>query len=335
MFKSTNAMAIEFGWQLLGGKEWHQTCKYPRMGVGFQYMHVANRDELGHPFSIYGFYDGNYFRTKNFELTNRMAVGFAYGFKTYDPADETSNDLFSTRLNSFQELGVGMAIRLYRSVYIEPGFRLTHYSNGNMKEPQKGLNIPSYNLSLRSVLGNSPPEPVRVPLDDYFPRHQTLAFFSMSPRQYDFIDDSTRYHETYGMNFLMANLHLGYYYALTRRFRLGAGVDFIYDGTNGIREASLSVGGMPLRNAVPFHDRAGVALYAGGEKDIDRLCVVAGLGYIVAQTRFGSSTPRFEQRLGFKYHIYPNVFAGANVRSYNFRAAKAVEFNVGVRRFWH
>ena len=335
IFKSTRTVSVEYGWQMLGGEAWHQTCKYPRMGMGIQYMHILNRNELGHPFSLYGFYDGKYFSSKNFEVTNRMALGFAYGFTQYDPTaswpSNWPNDIFCTKVNAYVELGLGLAIRLHKSLFIEPGVRLTHYSNGNTREPQKGLNIPSWSVGLRSELGKIPEQYVTVPLNPTWPKHEVVAFLAMSPRQLDFIDDSTMFHETYDMSFLMANLDLGYYYSLARQFRLGLALDFFYDGTNGMKEAGLL--GKPERNAVPFHDKVGLTIFAGGEKDIDRLTVVAALGYIVARTRFESSTPLLEQRLGVRYHFHRNLFAGVHVRAYNFRAAKSVELNLGMRKF--
>lgn len=332
IFKAARIMEVELGWQVLGGKEWHQTANYPRMGVGLHHLHFVNRDELGHPFALYGFFDGNYFRTKRFELTNRMAAGLALGFKTYDPDDEHSNDIFCTKLNSFQELGLGIAMRLNRFIFLEPGVRFIHYSNGNVKEPQKGLNVYSYALSLRSALNAMPSEPVHIPLARGYPRHQVLTFLSMAPRQYDFIDNETPFHETYGLNFLMANLYMGYNYALTRQFRMGMGVDFFYDGTNGMKEAAAH--GKPSKNAVSFRKKSGISIFAGGQKDIGNLSVVGDLGYVIVETRFPSSTPKFEQRLGFRYHFLPDIFAGVNVRAYNFRAAKTIEFNLGMRQLW-
>lgn len=331
-FKTTKALSLEYGWQMLGGNEWTQTCNYPRMGVGLQYLHVMNRNELGHPFSLYGFYDGNFFRSKNFELTSRMSAGFAYGLTTYDPDDVLPNDIICTKVNAFVELGVGSAIRLNESIYIEPGLRLTHFSNGNIREPQKGINVISYSLGLRSYLNGPPPEPIKMTLSEYEHRHEIITFIGVASRQMEFhVKDTDWPTETYGMNYLMTNLHLGYNFELTRRFKLGTGFDFIYDGTNGQQELAKS--SIPDKQAIPTHDKLGLAVFVSGETAIDQLSIVTTLGYMVAGTRFESSSPRFEQRLGFKYHFYQHYFAGVNVRSYNFRAAKALEFNVGMRKY--
>ena len=329
VFKTTKAFSIEYGWQMLGGKEWHQTCKYPHVGIGGQYLHVMKRKELGHPFSVYGFYDGNYFWSKNFQLTNRMATGFTYGFTTYNPNDPLPNDVISTKLNAFIELGLGAAMRLSDFLVVEPGFRFAHFSNGNIRKPQRGINIASFSIGLKSTLSRPPVAPINMPLSECLHRHEVLAYLGMAPRQIEF--DAESPHKTYGMNFLMANLHLGYNYEVSRRIKLGGGVDFIYDGTNGQRETARAE--MPNRGDVAFRDKTGLSVFIGGESSIGQLSVVATLGYMAEQTRFEYSTPAFEQRLGFKYHFYRNVFAGANVRAYRFRAAKAVEFHIGARKF--
>lgn len=317
---------------MLGGIEWAQACNYPRLGIGLQYLHIMNRNELGHPLSVYGFYDGNYLRLKNFELTSRLSAGLAYGLTTYDPNDVLPNDIICTKVNSFIELGIGMAFRLNESLFIEPGFRLTHFSNGNIREPQKGINITSYSIGLRSYLNGPPPAPIKMSLNKPQHRHEMIAFIGVASRQIEFHTQENDWSiETYGMNYLMTNIHLGYNYEMTRRFKLGGGVDLIYDGTNGQRESAKI--GVPDKGAVAFEDKLGVAVFISGETAINQLSVVTTLGYMVAGTRYESSSSRFEQRLGFKYHFYEHYFAGINVRSYHFRAAKALEFNVGVRKY--
>ncbi|MBK8568083.1 MAG: acyloxyacyl hydrolase [Saprospiraceae bacterium] len=331
-FKYTKAFAMEYGWQMLGGQAWQQVSKYPRFGFGAQYMRIIHRDELGHPFSVYGFYDGNFFSSKNFEVTNRLSAGLGYGFRRYDPNDRLPNDILSTRLNAFVEMGLGIAVRLNDYLYLEPAFRFTHFSNGNLKEPQKGLNVVSYAVSLRALLEKPVHEQVKVPMAVCQHRHELLAFWALSTRQLDFSDNNDHYHETYGMNYLMTNLHLGYNYEISRGMKLGGGLDFVYDGSNGQLEL-VANGNTPSKSAVPFGDKFGVSVFIGGERVIDRLSIVGTLGYMVVQKRYGSTSPAFEQRFGFKYHFYRNVFAGVNIRAYRFQAAEAIEFHVGLRKF--
>ncbi len=331
-FKHTKAFSVEYGWQMLGGQEWQQVSRYPRFGIGAQYMHISDRDELGHPFSLYGFFDGNFFSSKNFEITNRLSLGLATGFRPFDPTDHLPNDIVSTRVNAFVEMGVGLAFRLNDYLYFEPAFRFTHFSNGNLKEPQKGLNTVSCAVNLRTLLEKPATEHVKKPLSECQHRHELVTFWAVSTRQLDFSDNNDPIHETYGLNYLMTNLHLGYNYEISRGMKLGGGVDFIYDGSNGQLELA-AIGITPSKKGVPLGDKLGMSIFIGGERVIDRLSIVGTLGYMVVQKRFGTSSPAFEQRLGFKYHFYKNVFAGVNIRAYRFRAAEALEFHIGVRKF--
>ncbi len=330
--KSTQAFSLEYGWQMIGGKEWHQACKYPRVGVGVQHLRVLRRNELGHPFSVYGFYDGNYYWSKNFQFTNRLAAGLAYGLRHYNPNDAMPNYVIGTRVNAFAEMGVGIALRMNDFIFIEPGFRFSHFSNGNIRKPQRGINITSFNIGLSAIISQPYKTPAKMPLGDCLHRHELLAYVGMAPRQMEFKNENIeKPHETFGLNFLMANLHLGYNYEVNRRLKLGGGIDLVYDGTNGQQEAAIS--GTLDKRDVPFRDKIGLSVFIGGESAVDKLSIITTLGYMVAQNRFDSSTPAFEQRLGFKYHFYKNVFAGVNIRAYNFKAAKAIEFNVGMRKY--
>ena len=330
--KRIQAFSAEYGWQMLGGKDWHQVCNYPRAGIGLQFLDITKRDELGHPISVYAFYDGNYFRKKNFSLTNRLSLGAALGTKKYDPAVKLPSDIFATNLNAFVELGVGMNIRLNNFILLEPGIRLTHFSNGNIREPQKGLNIVSYSLGVVSNMKSTVSEPVRKYIAPCLHRHEILGYIGMAPRQVQFYDkENNNPYETFGLYFLMANIHLGYNYEISHRVKLGGGADVIYDGTNG--QLSLLESGTPGKDGIAFKDKMKLSLFVGAESVIDRLSIVMTLGYVVAETKFVGSAPSFEQRLGFKYHFLDDVFAGINVRANKFRVAEAFEFNVGMRKY--
>ncbi len=330
--KRIQAFSAEYGWQMLGKKDWHQICNFPRAGIGVQFLHIANRDELGHPISVYAFYDGNYFRKKNFSVTNRLSLGAALGTKKYDPADKLPSDIFSTNLNAFVELGVGMNIRLNNFIFLEPGIRLTHFSNGNMREPQKGLNIVSYSLGVVSNMRSTVSEPVRKYIAPCLHRHEILGYIGMAPRQVQFYDkENNNPYETFGLNFLMANLHLGYNYEISQRVKLGGGADLFYDGTNG--QVSLLESGIPGMDVIAFKDKMKLSLFVGAESVIERLSILITLGYVVAETKFACTSPSFQQRLGFKYHFLNDVFAGINVRANKFRVAEAFEFNVGMRKY--
>ncbi len=59
-----------------------------------------------------------------------------------------------------------------------------------------------------------------------------------------------------------------------------------------------------------------------------------GLGYYIIRTEFPGEVPKFYQKLGFKYHIWDDYFAGLNIRFYEFSSAGFIEWNIGYRIQW-
>jgi hypothetical protein len=227
-------------------------------------------------------------------------------------------------------LGGGISVKLGRYVFVEPGFRFTHISNGNRREPQTGYNGISWNLGVRSLLSQMDLKPAKRTLEKCLHRHEIIGFVGAATKQLDFINvTSDDRHETYGINYFMTNLLLGYQFETTRRLKLGGGFDFFFDGTAGQIEAAAN--GKPSHSAVSFRDKLGISLFIGAEVAIDRLSMVYTLEYVIYRKPFTSSISSFEQRIGIRYFINEIIFAGLNVRAIKFRSAKALEFNVGAR----
>lgn len=333
-FRFTQSYVFEFGWQTNGRHLWHEANNYPRYGIGLHYMRVLRRNELGHPIAIYGFVEGNLIRWDFLQVNTYASLGMATGMKYWDPKAPLPNDIFATPVNVFSEVGAGLSLRLRKHLWIEPGIRLTHISNGNTREPQKGVNVFGYRLGLRWVPGEEvfAKRNLKDLQKQEIPKNELYGFMGITTRQVEFNASNDDWPpETYGWNFLMLNVFAGYNRVVNHRFKYGAGLDFFYDGTNGIKAAVLE--GRVEKNVIPFEDKLGTSVFLTGENSIDRLSIYMGLGYILLRKQYFKSTPRLEQRLGVKYHLNDHLFVGLNVRAYNFSAAKALELNVGYRCF--
>ncbi len=335
IFRYTNSYIIEYGWQTNGDDAWHAANNFPKYGIGLHYLRVLRRQELGNPMALYAFVEGNLLRWRFLQLNTYASLGMATGMKYYDPRATLPNDIFATPVNVFSEVGGGLAFRLEKHLWLEPSVRLTHISNGNTREPQKGVNVFGYRLGLRWVTGEeyfAKRNPAELNNAD-IQKNELYGFLGISTRQVEFSASNNYWPpETYGWNFPMVNVFAAYNRVLNRRFKCGAGLDFFYDGTNGIKTAVLE--GRVDKNAVPFRDKLGTSVFLTGENSINRLSIYMGLGYIVLRKQFFKSTPRLEQRLGVKYHLNEHLFVGLNVRAYHFSSAKALELNIGYRKFW-
>ncbi len=334
-FKNTRSVVLEYGWQTCGSKPWHLANKYPRYGVGVHFLHILKRQELGNPFALYGFTEGNLGTWGPVNVTTYASLGIAAGVKIYNPKDSFPNDIFATHLNLFSEVGAGVSFSIGRHFTLQPGFRLSHISNGNTREPQKGMNVLSWLMGLRFTPRNYSYQnpPFENERNNVLHRNEIYGFAGFSTRQIEFTySDKDWPPPTYGWNFPMLNVFLGYNRIVNMRFKYGGGLDLFYDGTAGVKDAVQK--GVENKNAIPFGQKLGASLFVLGENSIDRLSIYGGLGYVVARKAFQYATPRLEQRLGVKYHVSRSMFLGLNVRAYNFSAAKALELNVGWRNLY-
>jgi hypothetical protein len=331
-YKKTVAFNLEYGWQTSGDSEWEGICNYPRFGIGIQKFTFLHREELGNPVSFYGFYNGNFIRTKRFQWLHQLGAGIALGFNLYDPTVTPPNDLIGSKVNAYIEASTSFSFLIGKRLSLEPGIRLTHFSNGNTRKPQKGLNIFAYQMGVRYNLAKALKEYTLYNKSQCRHRHEILASIGVGERQVDFTEeDNSRPPLTYGLKYLMSYLTLGYNYEVRHQLKLGGGFDIYYDGTNGA--LAVMNGNDFEKNDIAFGKKTGVSGYIGIEAVMDRLSVAVNASYILLQEEFPTSSPKFQQRLGLKYHVWSNVFVGIDILAYEFHVAKAVTYKVGMRRY--
>lgn len=331
-YKKTVAFNLEYGWQTSGDSEWEGICRYPRFGIGLQKFMFLHRDELGNPVSFYGFYNGNFVRTKRFQWLHQLGLGMALGFNLYDPTITPVNDLIGSKVNAYIEVGTSFSFLIGKRLSLEPGIRLTHFSNGNTRKPQKGLNIFAYQMGVRYNMAKTPKTYTLYRKRQCRHRHEILASIGIGERQVDFTEeDNSRPPLTYGLKYLMSYLTLGYNYEVRHQLKIGGGFDIYYDGTNGA--LAVMNGNNFEKNDSSIGEKTGVAGYFGIEAVIDRFSITVNTSYILLQKEFPSSSPKFQQRLGLKYHIWSNIFVGIDVLAYEFHVAKAVTYKVGMRQY--
>lgn len=331
-YENTIAFNVEYGWQTKGSADWEGICSYPRFGIGLQKFIFLHRNELGNPVSFYAFYNGNFIRTKRFQWLHQLGSGLAFGFNTYDPTANPPNDLIGSKVNAYIEGGTSFSFLIGERLSIEPGVRLTHFSNGNSRKPQKGLNIFSYQMGIRYNLAKTPKDFAPYTKTKCRHRHEILASLGFGERQVDFTaEDNSLPPETYGFKYLMSNLTLGYNFELRHQLKIGGGFDVYYDGTNGA--LAVMNGSKFEKNDISFGEKMGVFGYFGIEAVVDRMSIAVNASYILLQHEFPTTSPKFQQRLGLKYHFWENFFAGIDIIAYKFHVAKTVNYKVGMRRY--
>jgi hypothetical protein len=133
---------FNIGLHTIGNKKWQQQYNYPDVGIGFYHSGLGNKEIFGHVSAIYGFYTHYFFnKDSRFNLGNRLSLGLSFIDKKFDVDTNPFNMEMSTTVNVYINYSFEGNIRLTPNLKLKLGLGLSHISNGNTKEPNKGINF--------------------------------------------------------------------------------------------------------------------------------------------------------------------------------------------------
>jgi hypothetical protein len=147
--KGANPTGAEliFSWQRNDAAVYDLCNCYPRRGLMFGYYDY-NNNILGKGVTAAYFLEPVYKLHKNFLLSFKASAGASYLNNPFDSISNPSNQSYSTRANAYLLLGVGVWIPITRHWSANASLNYQHQSNGGLKLPNKGINMPTVGLSL-------------------------------------------------------------------------------------------------------------------------------------------------------------------------------------------
>lgn len=299
-----------------GAKKWEALYNYPDYGLSFTYQDMKN-EVLGEHYSLYGHLTF-YFLNRN--LTFRVAQGLTYNTNPYDKETNFRNTAYGTSLMPSTYFLVNYKKKnIYKGIGIHTGFGIHHYSNARMKAPNTSTNTVAFNFGLNYDFDNENPDYITYEKTKYTePIKYNFAFRSgvsssavVGTKQYPFYVFSA--------------------YADKRTsekssFQLGADL-FLMEY---VKEHLyfLSVAYPEGNENATDIDYKRVGVFGGYEIHFSRLSIEGQLGvYVYAPF---SAEEAMYQRLGSKYRITDNIFAGLGLKTHMAKA-EALEFSIGYR----
>ena len=137
-------------WQRNDQKTWDLCNCYPRKGLLLGYYDYDNTI-LGKGLVSAYFLEPTYRLNKSIFFSFRGAAGIAWLTNPYDPDDNSENMSYSTVVNMYTTVGLGLWWRLGDKWWINTSANYQHISNGGMKQPNKGLNYPTAGLAVSYI----------------------------------------------------------------------------------------------------------------------------------------------------------------------------------------
>lgn len=127
--------------QSKGRKMWHNHYRMPTLGITGFFGTAGNRELLGHYVGAYSFINLPIIKHKSYTFSFKTGAGLGYGAKVYDPEDNILSIALSSKVNAL--LVLAFESRIHKGNHSATlSLDMTHLSNGAIKIPNLGLNLP-------------------------------------------------------------------------------------------------------------------------------------------------------------------------------------------------
>ncbi|SNZ00880.1 acyloxyacyl hydrolase [Flagellimonas pacifica] len=308
---------LGFNRKRYGNEEWESIYGYPDTGFSFVYQNMNNAT-LGENYGLYAHYNF-YFLKRNLQF--RVAQGLAYNTNPYDKNNNFRNNAFGSHLLASTLVMINYhKENIFAGLGLKAGLSLMHYSNANFKAPNTSTNTMAFNFGLTYDLDREKTYEFMVPETKEKitePIRYNLAF-RMGVNESDIINSGQ-----YG--FWMFSAYADKRLGRTSAIQFGTDVFFSNFLKELIRYQSIS---FPELNVAPDTDFKRVGLFVGHELFMNKMSVVAQLGYYVYYPF--DFEGKMYNRIGLKRYFGDKIFGAITLKSHAAKA-EAVEFGIGVR----
>jgi hypothetical protein len=292
-----------------GEKEWERVHNFPVTGIALTWFHMDPGKPLGDSWSVIFYYSHKFFSTKKISLNYRIGIGPGYIEKRFDIHNNYKNNLISSRLNYGLNGRINFTWQVHKHISLNLGIGLMHYSNGAMKVPNLGINIPSVHFGIGF---NPKKEESQLKKDSIksINKKRELNLLAAGGFKQVYPVGGPSWFASTVSGFISKNI--------SDRSSLSIGTDFFYDRSSQIYVRS------PEEN--PKYFRWGVT--AGHEYLINRISLLTQFGIYLYDPL--KREKNVYQRVALRYKIYKNTFAFMGLKTH-FAQAEYVEWGAGVK----
>lgn len=207
-------------------------------GFGLSFTTFGDKKQLGDPFTFYLFQGARIARfNPRLSLNYEWNFGISAGWKPYDGLSNAYNGVVGSRLNAYINAGIYLNWAASRYIDLNIGADLTHFSNGNTKFPNSGINTTGLKIGVvynfnreESDLAKSASK-LLIPR---FPRHVSydLLLFGSWRRKGVFVESGKQIASPGA--YPVAGFNFASMYNLNYKFRFGVSLDGVYDGSANV-----------------------------------------------------------------------------------------------------
>jgi hypothetical protein len=294
-----------------GASRWEYMYAYPLVGVAYWYSNLGSSPYLGDAHAIFPFISFPLSPNRSVRLYFRTGLGLGYLTKHFERIENYKNTAIGSHFNAAVSLSFELRAKIMDRLYLTGNLALTHFSNGSMKTPNYGINIPSVYAGLAYYLAKPNPYSRSKLLPELYP--------------YEF-DGKKWFHVQLGAglgyknmqaeiggNYMVFSLYANALKQVSFKSRLGIGLDLSYDGTD-IRIAETNRGEEQER-FMPFLKTGGTLAW---ELMISRISIMFNIGgYFSGEYKAEGG---IYEKFGLLYYFNPNLYTSLTLKAHYARA---------------
>ena len=306
-----------------GRTRWEYMYNYPFIGVSYWFSDLGGTKALGSAHAIFPYINFPLLRTRDFNIYFRLGVGLGYLTKKYDRYNNYENLAIGSHLNGAANLLIEARQRIGKRFLVSGGISLMHFSNGAIRQPNYGINMPGVNLAVAYRLSPENPYLKKKLMPELYP-------FEFDGRRFLQLDVNVGF----GIKDLQSTLGGDNKYAVVETFanlmwpvsyksRLGLGLDLSYDGSDEkLREVR---GGAPPDYKI---EMVKTGLTASYELAFSRMSFMFNLGSVV--TGYDKSDGYIFDRIALQYTVKNHYLFQLGLKTHLARA-EVLEFGFGYK----
>lgn len=297
--------------ETFGGSRWEYMYDYPIIGLAYWYSNLGSSPYLGDAHAVFPFINFPLSPNKPIRLYFRTGVGLGYLTRRFDRLDNYKNTAIGSHLNAAVSLSLDLRIRIIERLYFSGSISLTHFSNGSMKTPNYGINIPSIYAGIAYKLSKENTYLKRKLLPELYPyEFDGRKFFNVQAGAglgYKNMDAEI------GGSYMVYAFYANILKQVSFKSRIGIGFDMSYDGTD--RKIIENNSGNYPERFWPIVKTGGSLAW---ELMISRVSFVFNIGgYFSGQYKTEGG---IYEKLALRYYFNPNFYTSLTLKAHYARA---------------
>ncbi len=293
-----------------GKSRWEYMYNYPVIGVSLWHSQLGNSQYFGSATALFPFINFPLIKTKKNTLAFRIGLGIGYIEKPFDRITNYKNIAIGSNINAAANFLLEYDMRINERLNCLLGIGFIHFSNGAIKTPNYGINIPTINAGLSYRLSKENPYLKRKLLPELYP------FEFDGSRSIDLnvsfgvgIKDMM---QEYNRRFYAYELSINLFKQLSFKSKLGLGFNFSYDGTDYF---------IHMKNKGEINSKVQIirpGLHLAYEMLLSQLSFIFAIGGYYGGIEKGDGN--IYEKAGIKYNITEKLFTHITLKAHGGRA---------------